>query len=95
MYSLNDHIVVESEIISIASHNYTQRLYVGCLFIPNLNVFSLSTLQSCLKNTLKDRKNTTKKETLLDAKLKPLDKKDLMLIYTLGPKTSTMKHVCV
>ncbi|XP_070692247.1 CD83 antigen [Pempheris klunzingeri] len=51
-----------------------------------------------LKSTVKDRKKTAKKETLLDAPLKPLDKKDLMLIYTLGPtpsKTPTMKHVCV
>ncbi|XP_040901321.1 CD83 antigen [Toxotes jaculatrix] len=48
-----------------------------------------------LRNILKDRTRTTKKQTLLDAPLKPLEKKDLMLIYTLGPKTSTMKHVCV
>ncbi|XP_015227143.1 PREDICTED: CD83 antigen isoform X1 [Cyprinodon variegatus] len=49
----------------------------------------------CLKNTIKERNQTIKKEILLDAPLKPLEKKDLMLIYTLGPKTSTMKHVCV
>uniref|UniRef100_A0A3Q2UH63 CD83 molecule n=1 Tax=Fundulus heteroclitus TaxID=8078 RepID=A0A3Q2UH63_FUNHE len=49
----------------------------------------------CLKNTIKDRLQTPKKEILLDAPLKPLDKKDLMLIYTLGPKTSTLKHICV
>ncbi|XP_039974466.1 CD83 antigen [Xiphias gladius] len=49
-----------------------------------------------LKNILQDRsKTTTKKETLLDARLKPLEKKDLMLIYTLGPKPVTMKHICV
>ncbi|KAM4568695.1 CD83 antigen [Fundulus diaphanus] len=49
----------------------------------------------CLKNTIKDRLQTPKKEILLDAPLKPLDKRDLMLIYTLGPKTSTLKHICV
>ncbi|CAB1445912.1 unnamed protein product [Pleuronectes platessa] len=52
----------------------------------------------CLKNVLRDRNiKTVKKETLLDATLKPLEKKDLMLIYTLGPKpsSSSMKHVCV
>ncbi|XP_062256082.1 uncharacterized protein LOC133965509 isoform X2 [Platichthys flesus] len=52
----------------------------------------------CLKNVLRDRNiKTVKKETLLDATLKPLEKKDLMLIYTLGPKpsSSSMKHICV
>ncbi|KAM7421611.1 hypothetical protein PAMA_015656 [Pampus argenteus] len=51
-----------------------------------------------LKAILRDKSKTTQKETLLDATLKPLDKKDLMLIYTLGPnlsKNPTMKHVCV
>uniref|UniRef100_UPI0037E8AFA9 CD83 antigen-like n=1 Tax=Semicossyphus pulcher TaxID=241346 RepID=UPI0037E8AFA9 len=52
----------------------------------------------CLKNFLRERNETTKKLTLLDAPFKPLDKKDLMLIYTLGPKpskTPAMKHICV
>lgn len=51
-----------------------------------------------LKTILRDSNRTTKKETLLDAPLKPLEKKDLQLIYTLGPKVSktpTMKHVCI
>lgn len=48
-----------------------------------------------LKNILTDRKKTTKKETFLDAPLKPLKKKDLMLVYTLGPKPSKLNHVCV
>ncbi|TKS82699.1 CD83 antigen [Collichthys lucidus] len=51
-----------------------------------------------LKNTIKDRSVTPKKETLLDAPMKPLEKKDLMLIYTLGPKvpkSDTLKHICV
>nr|XP_046255548.1 CD83 antigen [Scatophagus argus] len=48
-----------------------------------------------LKNTLRDRNKTTKKEILLDAPLKPLEKKDLMLIYTLGPKSPKEQHICV
>ncbi|KAM6994309.1 CD83 antigen [Tautogolabrus adspersus] len=66
------------------------------LLIFALLVFKISYV--CLKNIVKERNETTKKETLLDAKLKPLEKKDLMLIQTLGPrpsKNSTMKHVCV
>ncbi|XP_058503266.1 uncharacterized protein LOC131471047 isoform X2 [Solea solea] len=51
---------------------------------------------SSLRNTIRDRtKTTTHKDVLVDSALKPLDKKDLMLIYTLGPKTATMKHVIV
>ncbi|KAK9514373.1 hypothetical protein VZT92_027845 [Zoarces viviparus] len=51
-----------------------------------------------LKNIIRDKNRIPKKETLLDAPLKPLDKKDLQSIYTLGPKvskTATMKHVYV
>ncbi|XP_044062927.1 CD83 antigen [Siniperca chuatsi] len=49
-----------------------------------------------LRNTIRGKNKATVKETFLDAPLKPLEKKDLMLIYTLGPKLSpTMKHVCV
>ncbi|XP_031723304.1 uncharacterized protein LOC116394390, partial [Anarrhichthys ocellatus] len=51
-----------------------------------------------LKNIITDKNRTPKKETLLDAPLKPLDKKDLQSIYTLGPKvskTATMKHIYV
>ncbi|KAG7999294.1 hypothetical protein GBF38_000619 [Nibea albiflora] len=47
-----------------------------------------------LKNIIKDRNVPPKEETLLDAPMKPLEKKDLKLIYTLGPKT-TVKHICV
>ncbi|XP_041844565.1 CD83 antigen [Melanotaenia boesemani] len=53
---------------------------------------------TCTKNTFKESKqqqHTTKKEILLDAPLKPLEKKDLKLIYTLGPKTNTVKQVIV
>ncbi|XP_034534266.1 CD83 antigen [Notolabrus celidotus] len=48
----------------------------------------------CLRNILRDKKQETpRKETLLDGRLRPLDKKDLMMISTLGPKPSkTMKH---
>ncbi|XP_041650068.1 CD83 antigen [Cheilinus undulatus] len=48
----------------------------------------------CLRNTLREKNTAIIKETLLDGKLKPLEKKDLMLIQTLGPKPS-MKHVIV
>lgn len=51
--------------------------------------------QGSLKNIVKDRSKTTQREILLNAPLKPLGKKDLMSIYTLGPKASTVKHVCV
>lgn len=55
-------------------------------------------IYTCTKNTFKDKKQhkqTTKKHIFLDAPLKPLEKKDLMLIYTLGPKTSTMRQIIV
>ncbi|XP_036930260.1 CD83 antigen [Acanthopagrus latus] len=76
----------------------------ACLVIVATAVLMLALLiylisYVCLKTTLRDRNKTTpKKETLLDAPLKPLEKKDLMLIYTLGPKSSktpTLKHICV
>ncbi|CAJ1063108.1 CD83 antigen [Xyrichtys novacula] len=52
----------------------------------------------CLRNTLKEKQEKQekpKKEILLDSGLKPLDKKDLMLIYTLGPKASKTSTICV
>lgn len=51
-----------------------------------------------MKNMIKERNRRTTKEIVLNAPFKPLDKEDLKLIYTLGPKVSkapTMKHVCV
>ncbi|XP_020510257.1 CD83 antigen [Labrus bergylta] len=68
------------------------------LLIFALIIFKISYV--CLKNILRERNDTTitTKETLLDAKLKPLGKKDLMSIQTLGPKpskTTTKKHACV
>ncbi|KAM8869380.1 CD83 antigen [Spinachia spinachia] len=41
-----------------------------------------------LKNVLRDRNRTLKKETFLDAPLRPLSEEDLRSIYTLGPKGS-------
>ncbi|XP_073341510.1 CD83 antigen [Pagrus major] len=79
----------------------------ACLVIVATAVLMLALLiylisYVCLKTTLRDKNKmtttTTTKETLLDAPLKPLEKKDLMLIYTLGPKSSktpTLKHICV
>lgn len=87
--------------ISYVSHGTTHRVklekFVHSLLNDQLNVF-VSPPQVSLKNTLKDRSVTPKKETLLDAPMKPLEKKDLMLIYTLGPKvpkSDTLKHICV
>ncbi|XP_024123878.1 CD83 antigen [Oryzias melastigma] len=68
-------------------------IFAAALLIVALLIFIIS--HYCLKNTLKEKDKTPKNEILLDAPLKPLEKKDLMLIYTLGPKASTMKHVCV
>ncbi|XP_042371969.1 CD83 antigen isoform X2 [Plectropomus leopardus] len=67
-------------------------IFAAVLLMVTLLTFFVS--YGSLKNILRDRNKRTKKETLLDAQLKPLDKKDLMLIYTLGPKPTT-KHVCV
>ncbi|XP_011617162.1 CD83 antigen [Takifugu rubripes] len=55
-----------------------------------LFVFGISYV--CLKNTIRERSRT--KQKLLEATLRPLEAKDLMLIYRLGPKPKT-KHICV
>ncbi|XP_018534229.1 CD83 antigen [Lates calcarifer] len=68
-------------------------IFATVVLILALVIFLIS--YASLKNLVRERQHKTQKETLLDASLKPLEKKDLMLIYTLGPKTSTMKHVCV
>ncbi|XP_013880028.1 CD83 antigen [Austrofundulus limnaeus] len=70
----------------------TTLLFASALLLMALVIFVIS--YSCLKNTFREKGRTTKKEILLNAPLKPLEKKDLMLIYTLGPK-ATMKHICV
>ncbi|XP_054476927.1 CD83 antigen-like [Anoplopoma fimbria] len=41
-----------------------------------------------LKNIIRDRSKTPKKQTLLESPFKPLNQKDLQSIYTLGPKVS-------
>ncbi|XP_026172492.1 CD83 antigen [Mastacembelus armatus] len=70
-------------------------IFASAVLMIALIIFLIS--YGSLRNILRDRNKqpATIKETFLDAPLKPLEKKDLMLIYTLGPKTSNMKHVCV
>ncbi|XP_029959506.1 CD83 antigen [Salarias fasciatus] len=68
-------------------------IIASAVLIVALVIFFIS--YSCLKKTLKGRNKSIKKEILLDGSLRPLDKKDLMLIYTLGPKTKTSKHLYV
>ncbi|XP_068613283.1 CD83 antigen-like [Brachionichthys hirsutus] len=51
-----------------------------------------------LKKALRSRTKSSRKQTLLNAPLRALDKRDLMLIYTLGPKwsrTPPLEHICV
>ncbi|PWA24929.1 hypothetical protein CCH79_00015452, partial [Gambusia affinis] len=61
-------------------------IFASALLVLALLISFLS--YKCLMNTVKDRIQVAKKEILLNAPLKPLEKKDLMLIYTLGPKMS-------
>ncbi|XP_059195212.1 CD83 antigen [Centropristis striata] len=71
-------------------------IFATVVLILALVIFLIS--YGSLKNVLRDRTKTPKKETLLDAPLKPLDQKDLQSIYRLGPKapkTATMKHIYV
>ncbi|XP_067366179.1 CD83 antigen isoform X2 [Channa argus] len=68
-------------------------IFASAVLMLALLIFLIS--YACLKNITKERSKTTKKQFLLNAPLKPLEKKNLKLIYTLGPKTSTMEHVCV
>uniref|UniRef100_A0A3Q0QYA6 Ig-like domain-containing protein n=1 Tax=Amphilophus citrinellus TaxID=61819 RepID=A0A3Q0QYA6_AMPCI len=55
----------------------------------------------CLTKSIRERnkqqqqQQSTKKHILLNAKPKPLEPKDLKLIYTLGPKPSTKSILCV
>ncbi|XP_062278752.1 CD83 antigen [Scomber scombrus] len=63
-----------------------------CAFI----IFLIS--YGSLKNVVQGGNKATQKEVLLNAPLKPLEKKDLKLIYTLGPNVSkkpSLKHICV
>uniref|UniRef100_A0A3B5L7J3 Ig-like domain-containing protein n=1 Tax=Xiphophorus couchianus TaxID=32473 RepID=A0A3B5L7J3_9TELE len=50
---------------------------------------------SCINRYRLKLIQVAKKEISLNAPLKPLEKKDLMLIYTLGPKVSKLQHICV
>ncbi|XP_023249396.1 CD83 antigen [Seriola lalandi dorsalis] len=68
-------------------------IFASALLMLALLIFLIS--YGSLRNVLRDRSRPTKKDVLLDAPLKPLEKKDLMLIYTLGPKSSTTKHIFV
>ncbi|XP_027869281.1 CD83 antigen [Xiphophorus couchianus] len=68
-------------------------IFASALLVLALLISFLS--YKCLKNTVKDRIQVAKKEISLNAPLKPLEKKDLMLIYTLGPKVSKLQHICV
>ncbi|KAM4735490.1 CD83 antigen [Anableps anableps] len=68
-------------------------IFASALLVLSLLISFIS--YKCLKNTVKDRNQVAKKEILLNAPLKPLEKKDLMLIYTLGPKISKLEHICV
>ncbi|XP_026227902.1 CD83 antigen [Anabas testudineus] len=68
-------------------------IFASAVLMLALLIFLIS--YGSLKNILKDRNKITKKVIHLNAPLRPLQKRDLKLIYTLGPKTSTMKHVCV
>ncbi|KAK6290817.1 hypothetical protein J4Q44_G00387860 [Coregonus suidteri] len=61
--------------------------------VAALLIFTISYV--ILRNMLLQRSKKYPQEPLLDA---PLEKKDLMLIYTLGPNWSgqaSIKHVCV
>ncbi|KAM4579855.1 CD83 antigen [Odontesthes bonariensis] len=73
----------------------TNDLVICAMALIMVALVILSIIHCCFNSTFKEKKKTTKKEILLDAPAKELKKKDLMLIYTLGPKPSTMKHVCV
>ncbi|XP_071325534.1 CD83 antigen isoform X2 [Trachinotus anak] len=68
-------------------------IFASVVLMVALLIFLIS--YCFLRTVLRDRSKTTKKEVLLDAPLEPLEKKDLKLIYTLGPKPSTTTHICV
>lgn len=76
--------------------SYVSGPAAGCGWIRSgIGSFSLSAplcFQLCLRNSIRERSKT--KQRFLEAPLKPLEAKDLMLIYTLGPKPKT-RTVCV
>ncbi|KAK5621528.1 hypothetical protein CRENBAI_002860 [Crenichthys baileyi] len=67
-------------------------IFASALLVLALAISFMS--YRCLNNTVKGR-TPAKKEIVLNGPLKPLEKKDLMLIYTLGPKSSKLKHIYV
>ncbi|KAM4601445.1 CD83 antigen [Polymixia lowei] len=72
-------------------------VFASVLLMVALLIFFMS--YACLRNMLKEKTKTTKKEKFLNGQAKLLEKKD-MLIYTLGPNWSTartkdMKHMYV
>ncbi|KAG7232936.1 hypothetical protein INR49_007923 [Caranx melampygus] len=70
-------------------------IFASLVLVLALIIFLLS--YASLKNVVRGKRNKTPshKEVLLNAAVKPLEKKDLQLIYTLGPKPPTLKHICV
>ncbi|XP_028282119.1 CD83 antigen [Parambassis ranga] len=83
---------VEATEVKLTTDTYLVIAAIAVLMVA-LVIFLFS--YKCLMNSLKG-KNKMPKKVLLNSPLhSPLNKKDLMLIYTLGPKPSTLKHVCV
>ncbi|KAM9851500.1 uncharacterized protein ACBR49_004677 [Aulostomus maculatus] len=83
-------------VVEAAATDSRQVILASVVLIAALLLFLLS--YATLKTLLRDRHRTAKQEILLDAPLRPLEKKDLLLISMLGPKPSKsllMKHVCV
>uniref|UniRef100_A0A667XZ14 Ig-like domain-containing protein n=1 Tax=Myripristis murdjan TaxID=586833 RepID=A0A667XZ14_9TELE len=71
-------------------------IFATVLLMAALLIFIIS--YRSLKSMLKETSSSPKKEIFLDAPLKPLEKKELEMIWTLGPdwsKQPTIKHVFV
>ncbi|XP_053183461.1 CD83 antigen [Scomber japonicus] len=71
-------------------------IFASVVLMCALIIFLIS--YGSLKNIVQEKTKPTQKEVLLNSPLKPLEKKDLKLIYTLGPNVSkkpSLKHVCV
>ncbi|KAF7647604.1 hypothetical protein LDENG_00169670 [Lucifuga dentata] len=74
----------------------TLLIFAVVALLASLVIFLIS--YGNLRNLIRDRIKPTQKEVLLDGPLKPLEPKELKLMYTLGPnwsKTASIKHVCV
>ncbi|XP_034029873.1 CD83 antigen-like [Thalassophryne amazonica] len=70
-------------------------IFATLLLITSLVIFVWS--YRCLKKAMKERNESSKKEILLNVSSIPLEKKDLEMIYTLGPKWSKphWTHTCL